>query len=134
MGDLNKDGYEDIAIGAPYEDRGAIYIYLGSKDGVITSPAQVIHSNQLPTSLSTFGYSLSGGMDLDQNGYPDLLVGAYDDDAVVLLRSRKIIDITTYIRYQNKNSTYQEKIAPIDPNKIGCPADPTSNYTWYDGV
>ncbi|XP_012263310.2 integrin alpha-PS1 isoform X2 [Athalia rosae] len=131
LGDLNKDGYEDIAIGAPYEGKGAVYIYLGSKDGIITSPSQVIHSHQMPTSLSTFGYSLSGGIDMDQNGYPDLLVGAYDNDAVVLLRARKIIDITTYIRYLNKNMTYQEKIAPIDPNKVGCPTDPSSNYTCF---
>lgn len=131
LGDLNKDGYEDIAIGAPYEGKGAVYIYLGSKDGIITSPSQIIHSSHLPTSLSTFGYSLSGGMDMDQNGYPDLLVGAYDNDAVVLLRSRKIIDITTFVQYLNKNFVYQDKIAPIDPNKVGCPADPHSNYTCF---
>lgn len=88
----------------------------------------------MPTSLSTFGYSLSGGIDMDQNGYPDLLVGAYDNNSVVLLRARKIIDITTYIRYQTKNLTYEDKIASIDPNKVGCPDDPTSNYTWYVAI
>lgn len=42
MGDLNKDGYDDIAIGAPYEKKGTVYIYLGSKNGIITIPSQVL--------------------------------------------------------------------------------------------
>lgn len=42
LGDLNKDKYEDIAIGAPYEGKGAVYIYLGSKNGIIKTPSQVI--------------------------------------------------------------------------------------------
>jgi hypothetical protein len=84
----------------------------------------------VPTPLKTFGYSLSGGIDMDYNGYSDLLVGAYENDAVVLLRSKKIIDISTYIRYMKKDGTYQDSIEPIDPNKIGCSADPNSNHTW----
>lgn len=84
----------------------------------------------MPEPLQTFGYSLSGGIDMDQNGYSDLLVGAYENDAVALLRSKKIIDITTYIRYLKKDGTFQEKIEPIDPNKFGCSADPHSNHTW----
>lgn len=67
---------------------------------------------------------------MDQNGYPDLLVGAYDDAAVALLRSRNIINITTYIRYVNKDRAYQDKIESIDPGKFGCVADPNSMYTW----
>ena len=84
----------------------------------------------MPTSLKTFGYSLSGGTDMDQNGYSDLLVGAYENDAVVLLRSKKIIDISTYIRYVKKDGIYQDTIEPIDPNKIGCLVDLISNHTW----
>lgn len=41
LGDLNHDGYMDVAIGAPYEGRGAIYIYLGSDNGLIKDPSQV---------------------------------------------------------------------------------------------
>lgn len=35
--------------------------------------------------LATFGYSLSGRMDVDENFYPDLLVGSLSD-RIVLLR------------------------------------------------
>ncbi|KAJ8879066.1 hypothetical protein PR048_019672 [Dryococelus australis] len=40
LGDLNKDGFDDIAIGAPYEDEGVVYIYLGSSNGILTTPSQ----------------------------------------------------------------------------------------------
>lgn len=43
LGDINRDGYTDIAIGAPYEGIGAIYIYLGSAMGLITPPSQVFN-------------------------------------------------------------------------------------------
>jgi len=85
----------------------------------------------MPTPFKTFGYSLSGGTDMDQNGYSDLLIGAYENDAVILLRSKKIIDISTYIRYAKQDGIYQDTIEPIDPNRIGCLAEPTSNHTCF---
>lgn len=79
-GDLNKDGCEDIAVGSPYEGNGVVYIHLGDrKKGLHTKPDQVIEAESLPRVMKTFGYSLSGGVDLDANGYPDLLVGAYEN-------------------------------------------------------
>ena len=45
LGDLNRDGFRDIAIGAPYEDRGAIYIFLGTEDGITEKPSQVTFTN-----------------------------------------------------------------------------------------
>jgi hypothetical protein len=41
MGDLNKDGFDDIAVGAPYAGKGKVYIYLGSETGIQTTPSQV---------------------------------------------------------------------------------------------
>lgn len=46
---------------------------------------QVIHGEKLGLpGLSTFGYSLSGQMDVDENFYPDLLVGSLSDHIVLL--------------------------------------------------
>ena len=39
---------------------------------------QVIYASTFNSQIRTFGWSLSGGMDMDNNDYPDLLVGAYD--------------------------------------------------------
>lgn len=47
---------------------------------------QVIFGEELPYTVSTFGFSLSGGKDLDGNQYPDLIVGAYESDAVAYFR------------------------------------------------
>lgn len=49
-------------------------------------PTQVIHGEDLRLpGLASFGYSLSGKMDVDENFYPDLLVGSLSD-RIVLLR------------------------------------------------
>ncbi|XP_076467548.1 integrin alpha-PS1-like [Babylonia areolata] len=101
LGDVNIDGFQDFAVGAPYEGNGAVYIYHGSKTGVVDMYAQRITASDVPVAgkLTSFGYSLSGGMDLDANGYPDLLVGSYESGIISLLRSRPIIrlqpEITT---------------------------------------
>ena len=43
--------------------------------------------------MTTFGFSLAGGLDVDGNEYPDLLVGAYDSDRIVYLRSRPVVQL-----------------------------------------
>ncbi|XP_005257365.1 integrin alpha-3 isoform X1 [Homo sapiens] len=85
--------YIDIAVGAPFEGLGKVYIYHSSSKGLLRQPQQVIHGEKLGLpGLATFGYSLSGQMDVDENFYPDLLVGSLSDH-IVLLRARPVINI-----------------------------------------
>lgn len=59
---------------------------------------------------------------MDNNGYPDLLVGAYDSDLVILYKTRPIIDITTQVS--------GKELRNIDITKKGCNTDPKSEYSW----
>ena len=77
---MNNDGYTDVVIGAPYdEDGGKVYVYLGRPKGLTSDmkPDQIVSGSELPfPSIRTFGYSLSGGLDIDNNNHSDVLVGA----------------------------------------------------------
>ncbi|XP_062893380.1 integrin alpha-3-like isoform X1 [Mobula hypostoma] len=108
IGDINQDGFQDIGIGAPYDDYGKLFIYNGGKNGLAPKPSQIISGENLSgtKSIRTFGYSISGGLDVDRNGYPDLLIGTLSDRAV-LLRSRPVINIS---------ETFIVRPKIIDPN------------------
>ena len=47
--------------------------------------------------LQTFGWSVSGGMDLDGNNYPDVLVGAYESANAVYLRSAPVVHLDSEV-------------------------------------
>ncbi|KAL1138208.1 hypothetical protein AAG570_009899 [Ranatra chinensis] len=110
LGDLNGDGCEDIAVGSPYNnDAGIVYIYTGSEGGTLNL-AQVISGKKY--GLSYFGYSLSGGLDTDENDSGDLLVGDYESSTVLLFRSRIIYNVNAVVN--------KEKLSQIDPNHKNC--------------
>ncbi|XP_016533428.1 integrin alpha-3-like isoform X1 [Poecilia formosa] len=96
-GDLNQDGYQDFAVGAPFHDTGCVMIWTGSKEGISAKPSQMIEGRSVAPGFRTFGYSLAAGVDVDGNHYPDLLVGSLDD-SVALLRSRPVIQLNTTLR------------------------------------
>ncbi|XP_076008026.1 integrin alpha-3b isoform X2 [Genypterus blacodes] len=107
IGDVNQDGFQDIAIGAPFHETGKVYIWMGSKQGISKEPSQVIEGKSVGNGgFNTFGYSITGGMDMDDNKYPDILVGSLDD-RIALLRARPVIHLT-------KTFTVEPKI--VDPN------------------
>ncbi|XP_036774232.2 integrin alpha-7 isoform X3 [Manis pentadactyla] len=91
LGDLNQDGFTDVAVGAPFDGDGKVFIYHGSSLGVVTRPSQVLEAEAV--GLKSFGYSLSGGLDVDGNLYPDLLVGSLADMAV-LFRARPVLHVS----------------------------------------
>ncbi|XP_066225798.1 integrin alpha-7 isoform X2 [Saccopteryx leptura] len=91
LGDLNQDGFPDIAVGAPFDGDGKVFIYHGNSLGVVVKPSQVLEGEAV--SVKSFGYSLSGGLDVDGNHYPDLLVGSLADTAV-LFRARPVLHVS----------------------------------------
>ncbi|XP_061167245.1 integrin alpha-4-like [Saccostrea echinata] len=99
VGDLNKDGLNDIAVGAPYEEGiGVVYIFNGNKPRLEDTFSQRILGKDIKMGLYGFGYYISKrGQDLDANEYNDFAVGAYKSDDVVLLRARPIIEIKSAI-------------------------------------
>uniref|UniRef100_A0A673XPL4 Integrin, alpha 9 n=1 Tax=Salmo trutta TaxID=8032 RepID=A0A673XPL4_SALTR len=101
IGDIDDDGYQDVAIGAPKEDDygGAVYIYHGDATGIVNKYSMRLSGRSVNPALQMFGQSISGNVDMDGNGYLDITIGAFMADSVVLLRSRPVItvDVSIYL-------------------------------------
>jgi hypothetical protein len=77
IGDVNDDGYDDVAVGAPFNDTtgaeaGAVLIYYGGSrmnDGVDLALGGEIAGDN-------FGWSISRGVDLNGDDIDDFVVGA----------------------------------------------------------
>ncbi|XP_071966178.1 integrin alpha-9-like [Antedon mediterranea] len=111
IGDLNQDRYDDVAIGAPYEDdnSGAVYIYSTSYSGIRLRYTQRIAGKDIDPFVRSFGSSISGKVDIDGNIYPDIAVGAFLQNKVFVLRTKPIVKMETTLKISpnpiNKNHT-----------------------------
>jgi hypothetical protein len=91
--DFDGDGYDDLAIGVPYEDKetlvtvedcGYLNVIYGSSSGLTGTGSQWFDQGRLGTATDRqeddrFGHSLAGG-DFDGDGYADLAIGVpYED-------------------------------------------------------
>ncbi|GFO25856.1 integrin alpha-4-like [Plakobranchus ocellatus] len=98
LGDLNLDGFQDLAVGAPYEGGGVVYIYNGANSGIHSVPSQKIVGKDLHKGLKAFGWSFSRPWDVDGNHYGDFAVGSFESDKVVLLRTRSVLDLSASLK------------------------------------
>ncbi|KAK6491702.1 integrin alpha-9-like isoform X1 [Huso huso] len=95
LGDIDDDGFPDVAIGAPKEEdfAGAVYIYHGDTHGIVATYSMRLSGQNINPVLRMFGQSISGNVDMDGNAYPDVTIGAFMSDNVVLLRARPVITV-----------------------------------------
>ena len=89
-GDVNGDGYADIAVGIPWRTgtlgaEGGFRVYHGGASGPDTTPDCDVLGDEIGEYL---GYSVAGAGDVNGDGYADLLVGGVALDGYYATHSR----------------------------------------------
>jgi hypothetical protein len=77
-----------LAISASSRKKGVIYIYHGSRKGMILG-----QKIEVSDQSSMFGFSISRGVDIDDNGYNDFAVGAPNSENVYIFKSYPVIRV-----------------------------------------
>lgn len=88
IGDLNGDGYTDIAVAAHYSDtngenRGAVFVHFLKNTGEILSTKILNDATVADLNLENndnFGVSVTGMGDMNEDGILDIAVGSYSND------------------------------------------------------
>jgi hypothetical protein len=78
-GDVNSDGFDDLIVGSPHNDAGGLnagraYVYSGQT-------GDMIYAFTGEAAGDYFGYSVASAGDVNGDGFDDLIVGAYRNDA-----------------------------------------------------
>jgi len=125
VGDFNKDGYGDVALGAP--GAGKVYVYTTHDSNHLpTTTADATLT--APSGAGNFGYSLDTG-DINGDTYADLVVGAYtttttgsSDGAVYVYYGSSAGLGTTATKLTGStsaNANFGYSVATGDPNGDG---------------
>lgn len=78
IGDVDGDGFADFAVGAPFDDANGIDA--GAVRLISGRTGNVLHTLFGDGAGGQFGQAIAGGVDVDGDRVPDLLVGSPGDD------------------------------------------------------
>ncbi len=125
-GDVNGDGYSDIAVGAhgynnTKTDSGKVYVYYGSASGA--SPAPNWTSSGDDGDFSYFGVSVASAGDANGDGFADLIVGAHGQGKVFLYAgSSSGLGTSSTSTWSHSGERFGRQVARAgDVNKDGSP-------------
>lgn len=84
-GDVNNNGFSDLAVGAPFydngqQDEGQVFLYSGSATGLGAAAVWTAEGNR---SFGSFGAAIANANDVNGDGFADMIIGAptYNNDA-----------------------------------------------------
>nr|XP_030112176.3 integrin alpha-IIb [Taeniopygia guttata] len=122
LGDLDKDGFGDVAVGAPQggdSGSGQVFIFRGQSEGLAPVPTQLLNS-PFP-GPAAFGFALRGATDLDGNGYADLLVGAYGAAKVAVYQGLPVVVARTQLSVPDGlNPEILDCVLPDSSVRVSC--------------
>ena len=129
LGDLDGDGVNDIAVGAPLDDtgganRGAVHILFLNADGSVKSSSTLEHGGTNVPALANydaFGTSVANMGDLNGDGVTDLAVGSPDDSTGGISRG------AVHILFLNANGTVKSN-STLESGGANMPVLADRNY------
>uniref|UniRef100_A0A673HCI3 Integrin alpha-8-like n=1 Tax=Sinocyclocheilus rhinocerous TaxID=307959 RepID=A0A673HCI3_9TELE len=110
LGDIDHDGFNDVAVGAPGSGEGGqVFIYLGQSDGLTNQYVQVIESPfKTLKDPPMFGFSMRGATDIDDNGYPGIDSACWINNVFDFIRAQAVV------RTQARVSFFPDLLNPED--------------------
>ncbi|MCF2490952.1 FG-GAP-like repeat-containing protein [Dyadobacter sp. CY347] len=135
VGDVNGDGFSDIIIGSPGllvslpADQGAAFVYHGSPNGINKDAANIILTANACGNWCNYGNEVSGGGDINNDGYGDVIVGSTyysngesNEGAVYIYYGSAVglnINLKTIVESNRENSGMGSSIEVGDLNGDG---------------
>jgi PKD repeat protein len=92
-GDVNKDGYTDVIVGASSCYEGRAYVYYGGE--LMDNTSDIIMVGE--DIGDQFGFSVSTAGDTNCDGYDDVIIGAYTNVPADKKRGKAYLRISPYV-------------------------------------